>query len=180
MSDRQRHWEMVDVRFGYIAFERCYQTDKVRAFFTEEDQPDLGDEYREGEHTWSRVENAQSFMFSLRCLEDGELVPFDDLMGLMYCTSCPPDCEFAALAKQHAASRTMILVAFGFDPEVPLPTEKLEILTDYFNQRRKRSRPGILIVPSTVLGDVARCRGDFIHDVGMLSPEPIQERKPIF
>jgi hypothetical protein len=39
----------------------------VRTYFTGEGVGILGDEYREGDHFWHRVENAQSFRFDLRC-----------------------------------------------------------------------------------------------------------------
>lgn len=180
MTEHQSHWEMINIRFGFIAFEKCFHCNQIRTYFSAEETPDPGEEYREGEHFWIGVENAQSFMFDLRSKDSGEVVKFDDLMGLMHVTSCPADSKLAEVLKQSEAGRTMVLVAFGFLPQEPTPSvlaDKLGILTDYFNQRRDPSRPKIMIVPSTLMGDVSRCHGDFIHDIGMLSEEPVTERK---
>ena len=62
----------------------------------------------------------------------------------------------------------------------PITQRKLEILTDYFNQRRDTSRSRIKILSFELIADLSHCRGDFIHDVGMLSTEPPKERQPLF
>jgi hypothetical protein len=75
------------------------------------------------------------------------------------------------------------LVAFGFLPEAktkPIPERKLQVLTDYFNQRRDTSRSTIKIVWFDQIKSLSLCRGEFIHDVGMLSLEAPEERKPLF
>jgi hypothetical protein len=104
-------------------------------------------------------------------------------MGLLHCTACLSDCPVELKRQQLEKERTFILVAFGFLPKAlqdPIPQEKLDLLTDYFNQRRDTSRSKIKILPFTLIQDLPRCKGDFIHDVGMLSQEPVTERKPLF
>jgi hypothetical protein len=129
------------------------------------------------------MENAQSFRFDLRCTECDHVEKFRDLMGLLHCTGCLADCEVERLQRKYKAERTFLLVAFGFLPKAltePIPAYRLDILTDYFNQRRDTSRSKIKIVPFHLIEDLSRCKGDFIHDVGMLSQEPVTERKPLF
>jgi hypothetical protein len=104
-------------------------------------------------------------------------------MGLLHCSGCLPACEVEILQKKYEAERTWILVAFGFLPQAktkPIPPYKLDILTDYFNQRRDTSRSRIKIVPFNLIKDLSLCKGDFIHDVEMLSLEPPGVRKPLF
>lgn len=183
MSNCQHVWEMTNIKFGFIVFEKCFHCDDLRTYFSMEDNPILGDRYREGDHHWTRMENAQSFIFDLKCTKCAQLEKFDDFMGLMHCTGCLPDCELDILRKKYEAERTWIMVAFGFLPEAktkPIPSYKLELLTDYFNQRRDTLRSKIKVLPFNLIKDLPRCRGDFIVDVGMLSQEPPKERKPLF
>ena len=183
MSECQHQWEMTNIQFGFVVFEKCFHCNGLRTYFSLEDVPVLGDKYREGDCYWSRVENAQSFRFDLKCTRCNQSEKFDDLMGLLHCTGCLPDCEVEILRKKFEAERTWILVAFGFLPTAqtkPIPSYKLDMLTDYFNQRRDTSRSRIKIVPFNLIEDLSRCKGDFMHDVEMLSLEPPKGRKAIF
>lgn len=183
MSECKHHWEMTDVQFGYVAFEKCFHCNGIRTYFSKEDSFLLGDKYREGSHFWSRVDNAQSLQFNLYCKKCKQLESFDSLMGLMFCTGCLPDCDIEILQKKYQGERTMILVAFGFFPKAkknPIPPYKLELLSDYFNQNRDTSRSKIKILSFDLIKDLSLCRGDFLHDVGMLSQEPPGERQPVF
>jgi len=167
---------MANIQFGFVVFEKCSHCNNLRTYFSVED---TWDEYREGDCLWSIVENAQTFRFDLKCRDCNHLERFQDLMGLLYCTSCLPDCEVEVIRKKCEAEKTWILVAFGFLPQAltnPISERKLDILTDYFNQRRDTARSKIKIVSFNLISDLSRCRGEFIHDVGMLSQEP-EERK---
>jgi len=183
MSTCQHQWEMTNIQFGFVVFEKCFHCNSLRTYFSIEDHPILGDIYHEGDCYWNRVENAQSFRFDLRCTKCGHLEKFADLMGLLHCTGCLPDCQVDVLRREYEAEKTWLLVAFGFLPkalEEPIAEYKLDLLTDYFNQRRDTSRSRIKIVPFHLISDLSRCKGDFMHDVGMLSQEPPEERKPLF
>jgi len=183
MTECKHQWEMTDVQMGYIAFEKCFHCDGIRTYFSTEDSFLLGDKYREGPHFWSRVDNAQSFQFNLTCAKCKEIENYDNLMGLMYCTGCLQDCDIEILQKKYNKDRAMVLVAFGFFPESklnPITPFKIDLLTDYFNQRRDTSRSKIKILPFDLIKDLSLCRGDFLHDMGMLSQEPPGERQPVF
>jgi hypothetical protein len=176
-------WEMDGVQFGFVAFERCFHCNGLRTYFTREPAPFLGEEYREGACYWSRVENAQSFHFGLRCARCGAREAFDDLMGLLYCTGCDPQCKVEQLRQQHEAAGAWILVAFGFIDKqelMPLSPTRLAILTDYFNQRRDPTRRKVRLLSFELITDFSRCEGDFLHDVGMLSLQPPPPRRPAF
>jgi len=174
---------MTNVRFGFVAFEKCFHCSGVRTFFSKEDSPHLGEAYREDDHFWSRVENAQSLRFDLKCTECGKVEDFSDLMGLLHCTGCLEDCEVEVMRKKLEEERTWLVVAFGHLPAESgsqFTAEKMDVLTDYFNQRRDTSRSRIKIVPYSLIKDATLCRGEFMLDVGMLSQEPPAERKPLF
>ncbi len=177
MSECRHRWEMANIQFGFVVFERCSHCNELRTYFSRED---TWDEYREGDCQWGIVENAQTFRFDLKCRHCGRLETFEDLMGLLYCTSCLDDCEVEIIRKSGESEKTFVLAAFGFLPRAktkPIPQHKLDMLTDYFNQRRDTSRSRIKIVSFNLIGNyLSRCRGEFIHDVGMLSQEP-EERK---
>lgn len=184
MADKKVDWEMTNIQFGFIVYEKCYQTEELRTFFTTETNPILGDRYREGKKHWTRMGVAQSFQFDMKNRQTGEVVSFHDLMGLMYCTGCMSDCELDVLQKKLQKEKTMMLIAFGFFPETkenPISEAKLKILDDYFNSRRDTSRSKIKVVPSNLIKDLSRCRGEFLYDVDMLSQEPpAAERKTFF
>lgn len=180
MAECAHHWEMTNRQFGFVVFERCSDCQVVRSYYSDQD---TWDDYMEGEHHWSIVENAQTFRFDLRCSRCREYVPLDRLLGLMYCTSCLEDCDVEILQKRYKKDKTWVLVGFGELPESltkPLPEDMLQVLADYFNQRRDTSRSRIKILPNSLITQISRCRGEFIHDVGMLSLEPPGERTPLF
>ena len=178
-------WEMANIQFGFVVFEKCFHCNGLRTYFTIENIPYLGDKYREGDHFWSRVENAQSFRFDLRCTRCEHVERFDELMGLLYCTGCLPDCAVEVKRKKLESQRTWVVLASGFLPEGQakpkvIPPHKLEILAAYFNQRRDTSRSRIAVLPFDLAGGFVECKAEFLHDVGMLSQEPAQGRKPLY
>ena len=94
------------------------------------------------------------------------------------CTGCDENCRVEHLRKELEKDRTWVYVAFGFLPEnetEQLIQEKITILEDYFNQRRKSSNSKIKIVSSTLIDDVRNCYAHIIKDVGMLDLRPAEQ-----
>ena len=164
-------WEMINIQSGYIITENCFRCHKTSTYFSAGEWPPL-EEYREGEHFWNVMEVAQSIRFDLKCMVCGEVVQFGELAGLMMCTGCDEKCQIDHLMKELEKSRTWVYVAFGFfpvDERKQLSLEKLTILEEYFNQRRKSSFSSVKIVGSEMINDIARCFAEMIKDVDMLS-----------
>ena len=181
MPECAHKWEMANVRFGFVVFERCPHCMDVRTHFANEEN--ALDEYREGRCTWRTVENAQSLKFDLRCRTCGRVEDLSELMGLLYCTECLAECRVGRLQQELQAEKTWLVVAFGHLPESkqkPFAPGKLEALTDYFNQRRDVSRSKVRVVPfHEMVPFISQCRGEFLHDVGVLSADPNVERKQL-
>ena len=172
-------WEMTNIQFGFIVFEKCSHCDKLRTYFSPQV---VGDDYREGDCLWKAMENAQSFRFDLKCKICDQLERYDDIMGFMYCTSCLADCEVEILQQKYAQEKTWVMVAFGFLTDSipkPISPERLKIFDEYFNQRRDTSRSTIKFLSYDLIENFSYCKGEFILDVGMLSSEPPTERKPL-
>ena len=166
-------WEMVNVRYGFVITEQCSDTKEVVTYFSD-DEPPL-EEYRDGDHFWNVMETAQSIRFDLQCKECGKVETLDELMGLMMCTGCIEDCEVNRLMTKLETQRTWVYVAFGFLPvqeRKQLSQEKIAILEDYFNQRRKSSTSRIKIVSHELVKSYATCYAEVIRDLDLLSLTP--------
>ncbi|MFH1159953.1 MAG: hypothetical protein V1733_03275 [bacterium] len=167
-------WEMIHIQPGFIITENCFRCNKTSTYFSFDQSPPL-EEYREGEHFWNVVESAQSIQFDLQCTQCGEIVQFNELSGLMMCTGCDEKCAIDKLMKELEKDRVWVYVAFGFFPvseRKQLSPEKISILEEYFNQRRKSSRSRIKIVSSEPIDSISTCFAEVIKDVGMLSLTP--------
>ncbi|MFH0867275.1 MAG: hypothetical protein V1904_13855 [Bacteroidota bacterium] len=167
-------WEMINVQPGYIITERCFECGKISMYFTFEEKPPI-EESRDGEHFMNVMENAQSFRFDLKCTKCSTLIQYKEFLGLMMCTGCNDNCEVDKLLKKFEKERTWIYVAFGFlslNERKQLSQEKISVLEEFFNNRRKSSGSKIKIVSYEMIENIAACHGEVIKDIGMLSLTP--------
>jgi hypothetical protein len=163
-------WHMIHVRPGFIITENCYRCHKTSSYFSFDDKPPL-EEYRDGDHFWNVMQSAQTFRFDLECGICHEIVPYDELLGLMMCTGCDENCKVDQIRKELEKEHTWVYVAYGFLPVeevMQLSQEKIRFLEDYFNQRRKSSKSKIKIVSSEMISNIENCYADVIKDVGLL------------
>jgi hypothetical protein len=168
------NWKMINVAYGHIITEKCSKCNIVSTYFSLEDRPPL-EEYREGDHFWNVMESAQSFRFDFQCTLCGRIVNFDELMGLLMCTGCDPNCKAEKIQRLQEKERTWVYVAFGFLPKAEhkqLSEEKIAMLEDFFNQRRKSADSRIKIVSQELVTDFSLCYGQVIKDMNMLSLTP--------
>jgi hypothetical protein len=174
MAQFRHTWEMIEIEFGFVVFEKCTYTNVLRSYFSGVSHPEVGEEYRENNRIWRCVEYVQSFRFNMQCTRCNHVERFDNLLGFMYCTACLPSCEIEILQTKYMPLRKWVIVAVGHFPRAKndLPQAKLAILQDYFNQRRNVRRSTIAVLSYQHIEDISKCKGEFIHDVGLLSAEP--------
>jgi len=173
----EHRWQMVNVQTGFIITETCYRCKKISSYFSFEDSPPL-EEYRDKDHFWNVIGSSQSIRFSLECNKCMRLVPYIELSGLMMCTSCDEKCLVDLMMKKLAKERTWIYVAFGFLPlkeREQISQEKIDILEDYFNQRRQSATSRIKIIGTDLIDNISTCYAKMIQDVGMLSLTPPED-----
>lgn len=167
-------WEMTNIHPGFIITEKCFKCNKTSTYFSSEDSPPL-EEYREGEHFWNVMGNAQSVCFDLKCKKCSMVIQLKELSGLMMCTGCDKKCKVDKLMRELEKDRVWVYVAFGFRPideTKPLGNEKISIIEEYFNQRRGSSTSKIKIVSSDMIDDFDSCYAEVIKDIGLLSLTP--------
>ena len=167
----KHHWKMVNVKPGFIITETCYRCKKISSYFSFEETPPL-EEYRDKDHFWNVIGSTQSISFDLKCDHCGDIVGFTELSGLMMCTGCDESCKVFKMMKELEKERTWLYVAFGFLPigeREKISPEKISILEDYFNTRRKSSTSRIKIIGSELIENISTCYAEVIQDVGMLS-----------
>ncbi|MBN1388151.1 MAG: hypothetical protein JW965_06870 [Bacteroidales bacterium] len=170
-SECAHQWEMVNTQSGFIVTETCHKCNLVTTYFSREEHPPL-EEYRDGEHFWNIMASSQSVSFDLRCKLCNTLVSFDELSSLMLCTGCDKDCKVFKLLKRDPGHSVWVYVAFGFKPykdKQQLSKEKLKILEDYFNAKRRSTKSSIKIVSFEMIDDLDSCKGGFIMDEFLLS-----------
>jgi hypothetical protein len=167
-------WRMTNVRYGFIVVERCYHCKMERSYFAAEHTPPK-EEYREGDHFWDYMGSAQSVQFGLKCDHCSLEVPFDDVLGLLTCSGCTPDCDAHVISRICEDQKVWVYVALCYQPDVVSKDdmgERLAVLSQYFNARLKTPGKKILIVPGWFVKDIDVCQGTVLKDVGMFEVEP--------
>lgn len=167
-------WQMTNVRYGFVVAEKCYHCKMERTYFAAEHTPPK-EEYREGEHFWDYMGSAQSVQFGLKCDRCGLEVSFDDVLGLLTCAGCTPDCDAHVMSRICEDQRIWVYVALCYQPDVVSKNEmgdRLAILSQYFNARIRTPGKKILIVPGWLVKEIDICRGTVLKDVGMFEVEP--------
>ncbi|MFH1263027.1 MAG: hypothetical protein V1495_06240 [Pseudomonadota bacterium] len=173
MSEGYRY-ERVNARPGFVVIEEEGGTGRHRAYFAEGSTAPRED-YQEGGRRWSHVADAQSVRFDLRDTRTGEVTKLDELLGLMYFASAKPGSDFHKIGELALGRKIHVYVAVtaegkGGVPK-PLSLEKLQALTQAFNERLLTQNKMIVILPDHF--DVYRhlTFGEIMVDFGMTSME---------
>ncbi len=165
---------MVNVQPGYVVVEHDLLSRAVRSYFSDEPVPPV-EEYREGKHIWQYAGTAQSFQFDVRDDETGEIIPFRELLGLMYYGCAQPESDISPHRgdrprEQHLHLRGDDLRVAGGSPGQHLPGEDRDP-EPTFNERLRSRGKKILILPDLFDLYKTMSYGEIMIDFGLTSME---------
>ena len=170
----QPPYEMVDVRLGHVIFEHDIFSKAVRLYFSDEAIVPK-DEYREGACMWKYQGTAQALRFAVRDNRTGEVVPFDELLALVYYPACKKGSavhQIGSLAHELDISLYVALTYENADGQrLELPAPKLRMLNQLFNDRLRTPGKKVLIVPDAFNLYQEVAYGDMMLDFGLTSLE---------
>lgn len=172
----EHSWEMVNVANGLIVMKKCFHCARVSTCFTFHHEAPLESSH-EGKHFWNFAESDDSFHFDLKCTDCGELVTFDELVGLMVCIGCDRTCRVYSMWYVFQSENTRVCIALGRRPveeRKQLPPEKFAVLEEFINQQSRSSKYPIKVVPQEMVKNLAKCYAEAIADVKMLFPDDAQ------
>ena len=147
---RAPRYELADVQPGYVIIEREMYSKAARSYFSAEPVPPK-EPYREGSQVWSFWDTAQSFRFSVRDNQTGEVVRFDEMLGLVYYGCSDPDGDLYRIGELAHENKISIYVAVTYEApdgsRLNISLAKLAILNRAFNERVRTAGKKILILP---------------------------------
>jgi hypothetical protein len=161
---------MTNIRGGFLVIEGCFHCRNRISFFSEEPVPPI-DEYMEGEHFWSHLGDYQASKFDLRCEKCSKEVSLSDVMAIMLCMRCNPECGVYKAGETAKDKKTWVYVALCANTSHALgkcvSKEGIRALNEYFNRHLQDSSRRILIVPCDLRKSVDTCQGVVLADVGL-------------
>ncbi len=171
MSSCAHRWSLTDIRSGYLVIEGCHHCGARGTYFSTELTPPV-EEYQEASHHWQYLVSSQAVTFNMRCDACGAAVDLSDVVGLMLCTCEDLECEIGRMSLDLGRD-TSIYVALCSDSTHEtnshcVSDEGLAALNEYFNQRLRRGRKKILVVPCKMCGNIDCCPGIVIADSGLI------------
>lgn len=168
-ADCRHKWAMANVRDGYLVTEGCYHCLNRISFFSGEPVPPI-ESYHEGDHFWNYLGSAQASKFDLRCGACGRQVPLKELMALMLCVGCDPDCGVYRIGHRDRERRTWVYVALCADTShasgACVPDEGVRALNAYY-QGESGDPQRITVVPCRLRRSVDSCQGIVLADTGL-------------
>jgi len=160
---------MTNIRDGYLVTEGCFHCLNRISFFSSEPVPPI-DSYHEGDHFWSYLGSAQAVKFDLICQLCEKLVPLKELMALMLCVGCDPECGVYQIGHRDREPKVWVYVALCADTShasgVCVPDEGIRALNEYYQAGLEGTRP-IRVVPCRLRRSVDSCQGIILADVGL-------------
>jgi hypothetical protein len=170
----KNRYQMVNVRPGHVVVEHDILSRAVRSYFSDEAVPPV-EEYREGKRIWQYAGTAQSFQFDVRDQQSGEVIPFRELLGLLYYGCCKEDSIIYRVGQIAHENRISLYIAITYEsPEGGrgvLSEEKLRVLNTLFNERLQTPNKKILILPDLFDLYKTMSYGEIMIDFGLTSME---------
>jgi hypothetical protein len=167
-------YQMVNVRPGHVVVEHDLLSRAVRSYFSDEPVPPV-EEYREGNRIWQYAGTAQSFQFDVKDQQTGEIIPFREMLGLLYYGCCKADSDIYKIGELAHENRISVYVAVTY--EAPdgsrnnLAGEKIRVLNKLFNERLHTPDKKILILPDLFDLYKTMSYGEIMIDFGLTSME---------
>jgi len=171
-------WEMDNVASGLIVMKKCFHCGMVSSCFCFHDKMPLEPSHEDG-HFWNFMEGDPTFHFDLRCINCGDIVKFDELVGLMICTGCDDKCEVDDIRRKLEISGTKVCIALGrrpIDERKQLSAEKIAILQDYFDQQSKSLKSPINVVGHEKVRSIDSCYAEIIKDLDILFKTALEKK----
>jgi len=169
-DDCRHQWKMTHLRSGYLVVEGCLHCRHRISTFSEEPVPPI-DDYREEEHFWSHLGDFQASKFDLQCEKCAKNVRLADVMAIMLCMRCDPECGVYKAGSGSGARKTWVYVALcadtSHDSVTCVSEEGLRALNEYFGQNLHDPDKKILVVPCSLRRSVDNCQGVILADVGL-------------
>jgi len=167
-------YSMVHVRTGHVVVEHDLLSRSVRSYFSDEAVAPV-EEYREGKRIWQYAGTAQSFQFDVKDDSTGEVVPFRELLGLMYYGCAKPESDLHRLGHIAHENNISIYVAVTYESKdgehTLLSEDKLRVLNRLFNDRLRTPGKKILILPDLFDLYKTMSYGEIMIDFGLTSME---------
>ena len=149
-ESRATQYEMVNVRSGHVIIEHDVLSRAARSYFSPEPTPPV-EEYWEGQRIWKFWGAAQSIQFDVRDNESGEVIPFRELLGLMYYGCCREESDIRRMGEIAHDLRISVYIAIAAEgadgTRLDLPNEKIRVLNRLFNERLRTPDKKVLILP---------------------------------
>jgi len=169
-DDCRHRWTMTNIRNGYLVVEGCFHCRQRTSFFSQEPVPPQ-DDYREGDHFWSYLGSSQASKFDLRCEECSKEVPLKDVMALMLCMRCDPECGVYKAGSGGREGKTWVYVALCADTSHAskgcITEPGIRALNEYFNRGTQDQPKKIVVVSCESRKNVDTCEGVVLADVGL-------------
>lgn len=168
-ADCRHKWAMTNIRDGYLVTEGCFHCLNRISFFSGEPVPPI-ESYHEGDHFWSYLGSAQASKFDLQCGKCSRVIPLKELMALMLCVHCDPECGVFKAGHRDGDHRTWIYVALCADTShssgTCVPDAGVRALNEYY-QGDLENPQRIKVVPCRIRRSVDSCQGIVLADVGL-------------
>ena len=155
-----RHrWQMVDTADGMVVMKKCFHCAKVSTCFCFHRQPPL-ETCREDPHFWNFLEASPAFHFDLACTKCNLWVRLDELVALMVCTGCDPECPVDHERRKLAPGTGQVCIALGrrpIDERKQLPDAKIAVLGEFLRQQSHRLQSAIKLAYHDMVANIEKC-----------------------
>ena len=168
--DCHHQWSMTNLLGGYLVIEGCRHCLHRISFFSQEPVPPK-DTYQEGAHYWKHLAGYQASQFDLKCEKCGGEVQLKEVMALMLCMKCNPECDVYVAGTREPDRKTWVYAALCADTSHAarkcIPSKSLKALNEYFNKGIADPAKSIVVVPCRLRKSVDMCQGIVLADVGL-------------